>query len=71
MSDEDQLSLRGEELIDDLPYHLNMYDATAAAACYGDGDVNDLEIDDEEDATKKLILRLCVLEERRLSREIE
>ena len=71
MSDEDQLSLCGEALIDDISQHLNTYDATAATACYGDGEVNDLEIDEEEDTTKKLLLRLCELEERLLSREID
>ena len=58
-------------MIDDLSHHLNVYDATAAAACYGNGEMNDHEIDDEENTTQKLLLRLRVLEEMLLSREID
>ncbi|KAI2503474.1 hypothetical protein MHU86_10943 [Fragilaria crotonensis] len=71
VSDEDQLSLRGEALIDDLSQHLNRYDLTAATACYDNGETNDLDVTDGKETTKMLLTRLCLLEERLLSREIE
>jgi hypothetical protein len=71
VTDDDQLSLRGEALIDDLLQHLDMYDLTAATACYGVGEMDELDINDKQDATKMLLTRLCILEERLLSREID
>ena len=71
MSDEDQVSLRGEKLLDDLSQQLSLYDASTATVCYGQDDEGELEVDDGLDFTKKLMMRLCVLEERLLSREID
>jgi hypothetical protein len=71
VSDEDQVSLRGEKLLDDLSQQLSLYDASSATVCYRQEDEGELEIDDGIDLTKNLMMRLCVLEERLLSREID
>jgi hypothetical protein len=77
LADEETMSLRGEKLMDDLSQELNEYEAslTGARRCdaqeqeenYGDIDIDEDDIDD----TTKLLMRLCNLEERLLSREID
>jgi len=69
--DEDQLSLRGEKLLDDLSMQLSQYDASSARAFYDEDEDDEIETGDEIGETKKLLVRLCNLEERLLSREID
>jgi hypothetical protein len=77
MADEETLSLHGEKLMDDLSQELSQYEASLTGArrfdaqeqeeSYGDIDIDEDDIDD----ITKLLMRLCNLEERLLSREID
>jgi hypothetical protein len=68
---EDQLSLCGEKILNDLSDQICIYDEISARTPHQDDYISDVEISNEENKTKKLLMRICVLEERLLSREID
>jgi hypothetical protein len=67
--DETYLVGQGEPLLSQLAEDLSFYDERAVRCSESDGD--SIPVPDEMSATRKVLLRLCGLEERLLSREIE
>jgi hypothetical protein len=73
--DEEQFSLYGEKLVDDLSHQLSIYDANSTKSNLSEKEYSELDeaMDNHvaENSTKRLLVRLCNLEERLLTREIE
>jgi hypothetical protein len=67
--DETYLVGQGEPLLSQLAEDLSFYDQRAVRCSESDSD--SISVPDEMSATRKVLLRLCGLEERLLSREIE